>query len=91
MGLKESIYFLSYFIIYLIVNLFYSVFNGIILCQAMIYIEKIYLFILFFLYGLVIISFIFFFQSFLDKTRLAIIVCLLNFASLLTYLQEQLK
>ena len=77
MGLKESTYFLSYFIIYLIVNLIYSFCNSILLNKGMTYIEIIYLFIFFYLYGLVIYSLIFFFQSFLEKTRLAIIVSLL--------------
>ena len=77
MGLKESTYFLSYFIIYLFVNLIYSICNAILLNKGMPFIEIIYFFIFFYLYGLVIYSLIYFFQSFLDKTRLAIIVSLL--------------
>ena len=77
MGLKESTYFLSYFMIYLFINLIYAIGNSLILNKTMTYIEVIYLFIFFFLYGLVIYSLIYFFQSFLEKTRLAIIVSLL--------------
>ena len=77
MGLKESTYFLSYFIIYLFFNLIYSICNTFLLKKAMFYIEKLYLFIFFYLLGLMIYSLIYFFQSFLDKTRLAIIVSLL--------------
>ena len=77
MGLKESTYFLSYFIIFLFFNLIYSICNTFLLKQAMKYIEEIYLFIFFYFLGLMIYSLIYFFQSFLDKTRLAIIVSLL--------------
>ena len=77
MGLKESTYFLSYFIIYLFFNLVYAICNTFLLKKAMFYIEKFYLFIFFYLLGLMIYSLIYFFQSFLDKTRLAIIVSLL--------------
>ena len=77
MGLKESTYFLSYYIIYLFFNLVYSICNTFLLKKAMHYIEKFYLFIFFYLLGLMIYSLIYFFQSFLDKTRLAIIVSLL--------------
>ena len=77
MGLRESTYFFSYFIIYLFINLIYSFSNAIFLNFGMPYIEVLYLFIFFYLYGLVIYSLIYFFQSFLDKTRLAIIVSLL--------------
>ena len=77
MGLKESTYFFSYFIIFLFINLIYSICNGFLMNLGMKYIEAIYLIIFFFLYGLVVYSLIFFFQSFLEKTRLAIIVSLL--------------
>ena len=77
MGLRESTYFFSYFILYLFINLVYSICNTFLLNKGMRYIEKLYLFIFFFLYGLVIYSLIYFFQSFLEKTRLAIIVSLL--------------
>ena len=77
MGLKESTYFLSYFIIFLFMNLIYSICNAFLMNLGMKYVEVIYLFIFFFLYGLVIYSLIYFFQSFLEKTRLAIIVSLL--------------
>ena len=77
MGLRESTYFFSYFILFLIINLIHAIFNAILLHKVMMFIETLYLFIFFFLYGLVIFSLIYFFQSFLDKTRLAIIVSLL--------------
>ena len=80
MGLNELTYFLSYFIIYFINNMIYSIANAFILKNVVTYIETIYIFILYFLYGLVIFSLIYFFQSFLERTRIAIIVSLLIYS-----------
>jgi len=80
MGLKESVYFFSYFIIYFFFNLIYSVCNTFILKNALTYIEELYIFLFLFLFGLVIFSLIFFFQSFLEKTRSAIITSLLVYS-----------
>ena len=80
MGLTELNYFLSYFIIYFVINLFYSIVNAFILRNVLIYIGIGYIFLLYFLYGLVIYSLIYFFQSFLERTRIAIIVSLLIYA-----------
>ena len=80
MGLSELTYFLSYFIIYFVINLFYSICNAFVLKNVIVYIDTIYIFILYFLYGLVVYSLIYFFQSFLERTRIAIIVSLLIYA-----------
>ena len=80
MGLSELTYFLSNFIIYFIKNIIYSIFITVILSFALTRIESIYIFIIYFLYGLVIFSLIFFFQSFLEKTIISIIVSLLIYA-----------
>ena len=80
MGLKETAYFLSYFIIYLFINLFYAICNTFLLNKGMVYVEKLYIFIFLYLFGLVIYSLIYFFQSFLERTRLAIIVSLLIYS-----------
>ena len=80
MGLSEFTYFLSYFVIYFIINLFYSIVNALILRNVLTNIEFLYIFLLYFLYGLVIYSLIYFFQSFLERTRIAIIVSLLIYA-----------
>jgi len=80
MGLSELTYFLSYFVIYFIINLFYSIVNALILKNVLTNIEFFYIFLLYFLYGLVIYSLIYFFQSFLERTRIAIIVSLLIYA-----------
>ena len=80
MGLSELTYFLSYFIIYFVINLIYSVVNAFILKNVLVTIETIYIFLLYFLYGLVVYSLIYFFQSFLERTRIAVIVSLLIYA-----------
>ena len=77
MGLNEINYFFSYFLIFFIVNIIYSICITFIIGQVMNYIEKIYLFLFFFLYGLVIYSLVYFFQSFLEKSRIAVIFGLL--------------
>ena len=77
MGLGENYYFFSYFIQYFILNLLYSVVNSIISTLIFKHIPYIYIFLFFFLYGMNIFALIYFFQSFLDKTRLAMIVSIL--------------
>ena len=77
MGLKELHYFFSYFLIYFIINIVYSICNALIIKQSMTYIEGIYFLFFFFLYGLVIYSLVYFFQSFMEKSRIAIILSLL--------------
>ena len=80
MGLTELIYFLSNFIIYFVKNLFYAGFITLVLSFALKKFGKLYIFVVYFLYGLVIFSLIFFFQSFLERTRIAIIVSLLIYS-----------
>ena len=77
MGLKELHYFFSYFLLYFIINIVYSICNALIIKQSMTYIEGIYFLFFFFLYGLVIYSLVYFFQSFMEKSRIAIILSLL--------------
>ena len=80
MGLNEFNYYMSYFVIYFVFNLFHAIFNALIVKYILNYIEFGYLFILFFLYGLVIFSLIFFFQSFLEKANISIIFCILVYS-----------
>ena len=77
MGLNELTYFLSNFIIYFIKNIIYSGFITLILSYAFKKIESSYFFLIYFLYGLVIYALIFFFQSFLERTIIAMLVTLL--------------
>ena len=80
MGLSELTYFLSNFIIYFLKNIIYSIFITLILSFALKRIESIYIFIIYFLYGLIIFALVFFFQSFLERTIISIIVSLLIYA-----------
>ena len=77
MGLSELTYFLSNFIIYFVKNLIYAGFITLILSLGLKRLESIYIFLMFFLYGLVIFALIFFFQSFLQRTIIAMLVSLL--------------
>ena len=77
MGLSELTYFFSNFIIYFVKNIIYSGFITLILSFALKRIESGYLFLMYFLYGMVIFALIFFFQSFLERTIIAMLVSLL--------------
>ena len=80
MGLSELTYFLSNFITYFVKNIIYSIFITLILSYTLKGIESIYIFIIYFLFGLVIFALVFFFQSFLERTIISIIVSLLIYA-----------
>ena len=77
MGLGEGIYFLSYFIQYFFICLIDSIVNTIFLSLLFTKIPFYYLFIVLFLWTLDVFALIFFFQSFIDKTRVALILSLL--------------
>ena len=77
MGLGEGTYFLSYFIQYVIITFIDSIINTMILTLIFTKIPFYYLFIILFLWTLDLFSMIFFFQSFIDKTRVALILSLL--------------
>ena len=77
MGLSEGTYFLSYFIQYVIITFIDSVINTFFMSLLFPHIPSIFLFIILFLWALDIFGLIFFFQSFIDKTRVALILSLL--------------
>ena len=77
MGLSEGIYFLSYFLQYLIISLFVSIINSIIIGRVYTKIPYYFIFLIFFLWALNIFALAFFFQSFIDSTRFALILSLL--------------
>ena len=77
MGMSESIYFLSYFIQYFIVNLIQSIINSIIIQLVFKHVPYFIIFLTFFLWGACVFSLIFFFQSFIDRTRVALILPIL--------------
>jgi len=74
MGLGEGTYFLSYFIQYVVITFVDSIINTIILAFIFTKIPFYYLFIILFLWTLDLFAMIFFFQSFIDKTRVAYIL-----------------
>ena len=74
MGLCESEYFLSYFIQYIIIYFFIALINSYLLAKVIKNIAWIYLFITIFLFSLNVFALIYFFQSFMDKTRICIIL-----------------
>ena len=77
MGLSEGTYFLSYFIQYVIITFIDSVINTFFMALLFSKIPFIILFVILFLWALDIFGLIFFFQSFIDKTRVALILSLL--------------
>ncbi len=90
MGMGEGTYFLSYFVEFFIVNLIYCFVVGII-AQLMFYqIPYLVLVLYLWLFGLNVFALAFFCQSFMDTTRLALIVscliyCLMLFVSAAVY------
>ena len=90
MGMGEGIYFLSYFVEYFIVNIIYAFVLAFISKLTFYYIPYIYLVIYLWLFGLNVFSLAFFCQSFMDTTRLALIVsclvyCLMLFVAAAVY------
>ena len=74
MGLTEGIYFLSYFIQYTIIGIFISLVNAGLTKILYTYVPYYILFFTFFLYSLDVFALIFFFQSFIDKTKIALVL-----------------
>ena len=77
MGLTEGVYFSSYFIQYICLNTIYSIVNSIILLFVFHYVGYIWIFSFFWLYGMTIFSIGYFLASFMDRTRVAMIITLL--------------
>ena len=77
MGLGEAEYILSYFIQYLIISIFVSAVNSILFKIVLTKIQYYFIFGLIFLFSLDIFALIYFFQSFIDKTRISIILSLI--------------
>ena len=77
MGLSEGTYFLSYIIQYAIITFIDSVINTFFMSLLFSRIPSILLFVILYLWALDIFGLIFFFQSFIDKTRVALILSLL--------------
>ena len=76
MGLEEGIYLLSYLLQYLVINIFVSLINTIIVAFIFTKIPFYYIYLLFFLWGMNIFALAVFFQSFMDSTKIALILSL---------------
>ena len=76
MGLGEGEYFLSYFIQYIVISIFVSLINALLFKVVLTRIPLYYLYFTVFLWSLDVFALIYFFQSFIDKTRIAIVLSL---------------
>ena len=95
MGMGEGTYFLSYFVEFFIVNIIYCFVVGYIARLMFFEIPYWYLVLYLWLFGLNVFALAFFSQSFMDTTRLALIVscliyCLMLFVSAAVY-DENIK
>ena len=79
MGLREGEYFLSYFIQYFVIAIFESLINAILLEVVFNHIPLHFLFEFILLWSLDVFALIYFFQSFIDKTRIAIVLSLVMY------------
>ena len=77
MGLGEDIYFLSYFIQYFIITFIDCIINTFILSFIFTKVPFYFLFVILFLWTMDLFAMIYFFQAFLDSTRVALIISLL--------------
>ena len=75
--MTETNYFLSNFFNYICINTIYAFINSFVLLLVFKSINYFWIFLFFWLYGMAIFSLGYFFQSFMDKTRVAMIVTLL--------------
>ena len=90
MGMGEGTYFLSYFVEYFVVNIIYCFAVGLIARLMFYQIPYMVLVLYLWLFGLNVFALAFFCQSFMDTTRLALIVscliyCLMLFVSAAVY------
>jgi len=90
MGMGEGTYFLSYFVEFFVVNIIYAFSLGYISQVAFHYVPYLFFVLYLWLFGLNIFALAFFCQSFMDTTRLALIVscliyCLMLFVSAAVY------
>ena len=76
MGLEEGQYFLSYFIQYSVINVFTSLINAGLFTCFLDCIPYYYLFVTLLLWSLNVFALIYFFQSFIDKTKIALVLSL---------------
>ena len=76
MGLSETEYFLSFFIQYLVISIIVSLINALLFKVTFSHIPFHFLYFLILLWALDIFALVYFFQSFIDKKRIALILSL---------------
>ena len=74
MGLGEGEYFLSYFIQYVVISIFVCLINSFLFKLILTRIPLYFLYLTLFLWSLDVFGLIYFFQSFIDKTRIALVL-----------------
>ena len=79
MGMKERVFFLSSFIRSFLFNIIHSLLGALMINLVLKQCQYIYLALILFLFGLVIFSMTYFFQSFLQESRKGVIISLLCF------------
>ena len=77
MGLSEGTYFLSYFLQYLVISIIVSLINTIIVHFIFTKIPFYFIYVVLFLWAMNVFALAFFFQSFIDSTRVVLILSLL--------------
>lgn len=77
MGMKDSVYFLSYFLQYLIINTVTTFLSSFVLTRVLKNVSFVFIFGFNWLYGMNVFSLGYFFQAIMDKTRIAMIVSIL--------------
>ena len=76
MGLGEGVYFLSYFIQYVVISIVVTFICALLLKVVLNRTPLYFLYVLLFLWALDVFALIYFFQSFIDKTRIALVLSL---------------
>ena len=77
MGLTDGIYFMSYFIQYTVIALFDALINALIFLKVFKQVPYIVFFSIFFLFSMNVFALAFLFQSFIDKTKVTLIISIL--------------
>ena len=77
MGMGEGTYFLSYFVQFFLINIIYAIVNAGLAHILFKHVPYVYLLGMYWMFGMNIFALAFFFQSFIDKTRVALILSLL--------------
>ena len=85
MGLTDTVYFLSYFIQYVILSIVDSLIIASICLLIFTKIPFVVLFFMFFLYSLSLFALAFFFQSFIERTKEALIISLLIYFTMFLF------